>query len=278
MPVPAHGSQPPPLPTFILGAGTERELDCCAVGWCDWQKGLVCQNIHGCTNHIPRIDKWLAKRLPSVTIMRDPRTRFVSAWHYRCHHPNYDCFGVRKEFKAARSGGGKKYSFDDYCAMPEYRNIMTKMLVKDKFPYGDYGPLGDADLREATRRLDLFAFVGLNEMYDTSMVLLADALQLPLEASDFDKERTSNRPDAYRAFTKMLKTNVTLQAEIEEANRLDIGVYEHGRGLFCESLRTSPALVHPMIETELDTKNVCLDLWEKKVGNGAAGHRRRRRR
>ena len=37
-----------------------------AVGWCDWQKGLVCQNIHGCTNHIPRIDKWLNRPLPSV--------------------------------------------------------------------------------------------------------------------------------------------------------------------------------------------------------------------
>ena len=127
--------------TCTVNQGTESELDCCAVGWCDWQKGLVCQNIHGCTNHIPRIDKWLGKPLPSVTIMRDPRTRFVSAWHYRCHHPNYDCFGVRKAFKAVRSGGTKKYTFDEYCAMPEYQNIMVKMLVKDKFPYGNYGEL-----------------------------------------------------------------------------------------------------------------------------------------
>ena len=127
--------------TCTVNQGTESELDCCAVGWCDWQKGLVCQNIHGSTNHIPRIDKWLGKPLPSVTIMRDPRTRFVSAWHYRCHHPNYDCFGVRKAFKAVRSGGTKKYTFDEYCAMPEYQNIMVKMLVKDKFPYGNYGEL-----------------------------------------------------------------------------------------------------------------------------------------
>jgi hypothetical protein len=131
--------------TCTVNQGTEAELDCCAVGWCDWQKGLVCQNIHGCTNHIPRIEKWLSKPLPSVTILRDPRTRFVSAWHYRCHHPNYDCFGVRKAFKAVRGGGAKKYTFDEYCAMPEYQNIMVKMLVKDKFPYGNYGVLTEVN-------------------------------------------------------------------------------------------------------------------------------------
>ena len=71
---------------------TESELDCCMVGWCDWQKGMTCQNIHGCTNHIPRLYKWLHRPLPSVTILRNPVTRFVSAWHYRCHHPNCTAF------------------------------------------------------------------------------------------------------------------------------------------------------------------------------------------
>ena len=52
------------------------------------------------------------------------------------------------------------------------------------------------------------------------------------------------------------------QAGIERANHLDIGLYEHGRKLFCDKLRTSAALVHPMIETELNDKNVCLDFWE----------------
>jgi len=50
--------------------------------------------------------------------------------------------------------------------------------------------------------------------YDTSMVVLAEALGIPLEPSDFDKERTANRPTAYIAFTKMLKTNTTLQVRL----------------------------------------------------------------
>jgi len=48
--------------------------------------------------------------------------------------------------------------------MPEYQNIMVKMLVKDKFPYGDYGVLGPKDLATAISRLNQFVFVGLNEM------------------------------------------------------------------------------------------------------------------
>jgi hypothetical protein len=112
---------------------TESEMDCCAVGWCDWQKGITCQNIHGCTNHIPRVGKWLNKPLPSITMMRDPVTRFISAWFYRCHNPNYDCFGVRKSFKAIRSGKSKRYSYDDYCTMPEYQNIMIKVWCQVLF-------------------------------------------------------------------------------------------------------------------------------------------------
>ena len=133
--------------------GTNMELDCCNVGWCDFQKGVTCQNIHGCTNHIPRLWKWLKRPLPSLIMLRDPLTRYVSAWHYRCHNPNYDCFGVRKEFAAIRYGRSRKKSFDEYLAMAEYQNIMTKMLALDKLPYGNYGELDHLHLKKAKERL-----------------------------------------------------------------------------------------------------------------------------
>jgi hypothetical protein len=124
------------------------------------------------------------------------------------------------------------------------------------------------DLAVGKARIDQFVFVGMNEMYDTSMVLLADVLGIPLVPSDFDKERTANRPKAYHDFMVMLHTNATLQAEIEWANQYDIGLYEHGRAKFCEQLRQSAALVHPMIEAELDKQNVCLDFWAAALGEG----------
>jgi len=173
---------------------TEATLDCCTPGFCDIQKGITCQNIHGCTNHIPRLKRWLVRNLPSVTIFRNPVTRYVSGWHYRCHNPNSDCFDVRKEFEYIRSGRHPQATFQDYLGMEEYSNIMVKMLAKDKFPYGDYGKITQDDCDLAKRNLDKFTFVGMNEMYDTSMVLLAEALGIPLQPVDFDKERTTSRP------------------------------------------------------------------------------------
>jgi hypothetical protein len=34
----------------------------------------------------------------SVTMLRDPVARVVSAWFYRCHSPNRDCYNVRGKF------------------------------------------------------------------------------------------------------------------------------------------------------------------------------------
>ena len=53
-------------------------------------------------------------------------------------------------------------------------------------------PLGPAELERGKQVIDQFVFVGMNEMYDTSIrVLLADALRDShvVEPSDFDKAR-----------------------------------------------------------------------------------------
>lgn len=39
-----------------------------------------------------------------------------------------------------------------------------KMLVKDKFPYGDYGQLTAEDMEIGKSNLNKFVFVGMNEM------------------------------------------------------------------------------------------------------------------
>lgn len=46
------------------------------------------------------------------------------------------------------------------------------------------------------------------------MVLLADALDLPMTPADFDKERSTNRPKAYKDFMEHLHTNSTLQVPV----------------------------------------------------------------
>lgn len=61
--------------------------------------------------------------------------RLLSAWFYRCHSPNNDCFQVRSYFKYIRKGWRPKVTFSEFLEMPEYQNIQTRMLGADSFPY-----------------------------------------------------------------------------------------------------------------------------------------------
>lgn len=137
------------------------------------------------------------------------------------------------------------------------------MFARDKFPYGQYGELTDVDLAEAKKNLLRFTFVGINEMFDTSLVLLAEALRITLEPQDFDKERTALRATEYSRFLVHLEGNSTLQRRIRDVNRLDMALYNFARQIFCTTLENSEALEHPMIEVELDQRNVCFDIWRE---------------
>ena len=59
----------------------------------------------------------------------------MSAWFYRCHTPNNDCFQVRPYFKEIRQGLRPHVTFTEYIEMAEYQNIFTRMLGADSFPY-----------------------------------------------------------------------------------------------------------------------------------------------
>ena len=62
-------------------------------------------------------------------------SRILSAWFYRCHTPNDDCFNVRAYFKSIRAGLIPKVTYAEYIEMPEYSNIQSRMLGADSFPY-----------------------------------------------------------------------------------------------------------------------------------------------
>jgi hypothetical protein len=61
--------------------------------------------------------------------------RLLSAWFYHGHSPNNDYFQVRPYFKDIRDGKLPKVTFEEYIEMPEYQNIITRMLGADSFPY-----------------------------------------------------------------------------------------------------------------------------------------------
>ena len=47
-------------------------------------------------------------------MVREPLGRVVSAWHYRCHNPNWDCFHI----DGVGPVGGTKRLHDDWYVRP----------------------------------------------------------------------------------------------------------------------------------------------------------------
>lgn len=88
----------------------QRNVDCCTnPGFCDNNDHRSCKAIKGCVNHFPQRHR-LFEEPPSITIMREPTSRLLSAWFYRGHSPNMDFFQVRPEFKQIKLGLRPKVS------------------------------------------------------------------------------------------------------------------------------------------------------------------------
>ena len=124
------------LREVMCDAAPERMKDCCTnPGFCDTRAMRRCAAIKGCVNHFANRPFIFKPEVPSITIMRHPVSRLVSAWFYRCHSPNSDCFQVRSEFKLIKQKKKPKAIFPEYMDMPEYNNILTRMLGAGSFPY-----------------------------------------------------------------------------------------------------------------------------------------------
>ena len=75
------------------------------------------------------------RALPLNRISHTLVHRTISGWFYAGHNPNNDAFDVRPEFMEIRKGNLPKVKFQEYARMPEYRDVQTRMLGADSFPY-----------------------------------------------------------------------------------------------------------------------------------------------
>ena len=103
--------------------------------------------------------KYIFKQMPTITIVREPVSRLLSAWFYRGHSPNLDFFQVRPWFKEIADGKRPKVKFDEYIEMVEYQNIQTRMLGADSFPYRNI-----SITKEVLKRTILFALLSHTEL------------------------------------------------------------------------------------------------------------------
>ena len=227
-----------------------RNNDCCTnPGFCDWHAKRRCTAIKGCINHIPQ-RKWVFKYPKSITILREPVSRLISAFFYRGHSPNLDFFSVRPEFKEIKLGKKPKVTFDEYIEMPEYQNIQTRMLGADSFPYRNV-TINDEIFNKAVDALNAFFFVGLQEVYDLSVELMQRELHTDENDQIPVKNERNNNSGPLKKKKAAIKSNKALMERTRQLNNYDERLYFLARNRFCITLEKYPDLY-----AKLDTKKV----------------------
>lgn len=150
-------------------------------GTCPSKELIACQQQHrvvGCTHHFPNNDALLNNSIPSISFMRDPTARSISAFFYPGIHHNGNCTDNIDS------------CFQQYLSDPRWRNIVVKMLT-GQFAYAPVETCRDKrtckhSLELATENLNRLVLMGVSEMWELSLLLMHCKLpQIPPELSEF---------------------------------------------------------------------------------------------
>jgi hypothetical protein len=132
----------------------------------------------GCTNHYSNYAALLNQSVPSVSLLREPRSRSLSAFFYPGRHHNSNCTS------------GFDTCFEVYVHDNRWKNVATKMLTGAHA----YDPVETCaskhqcvhSLELAKQNLRNLHFVGLAEWWELSLLLLHRRLPgVPPELSEF---------------------------------------------------------------------------------------------
>ena len=216
----------------------------------------------------------------SLTMLRHPWSRLVSAYFYKGHSPNYDVYELRPSewlHPAGRNESAwRTRTFDEYVSYPEYRNVVTKMFgdshgckhgqgcdrLGDKCSnalavachgYRNATYLGEEHLAAARAALDAHAFFGLLEAYNSSVNLMAVTFGIELTAADFVKDRVRRQTGRDVA----VKTNANFCRLAMRQNSLDARLYEWAHRRFCERLHARGLMEDANVRRELARKGFC---------------------
>ena len=226
-----------------------RNADCCLnPGFCD-NAHRRCAAIKGCTNHLPN-RKWIFEPPPSITMMREPVSRLISAFFYRGHSPNIDSFGVRPEFKLIKLGKAPRVEFPEYIEMVEYQNIQTRMLGAGSFPYRNV-TITDEIFAKAQEAVEGFFFVGVQEAYELSVELLQRELKVGELDIPIENERDNNSKPKTKMDKDRIRSDTKLIARTLEVNDWDVRLYDMGVRRFCNALAKYPDLLDKLDTTKV---------------------------
>lgn len=219
----------------------KKHQDCCTnPGYCDWWAKQRCESIKGCTDHFPNRQHVYMEKKPSISLVREPVSRIISAWFYRGHSPNLDFFNVRPEFKEISQGKRPKVTFEEYMGMHEYHNIQTRMLGADSFPYRNI-TVNDEIFAKAVDTLNSLYFVGIQEDFDASVSVMLRDFNVSMDYT-IKKERDMSNAGIAKAKAK-LKNDPMIIKKLREINSYDMKLYDLAIKKFCESANKYPELL-----------------------------------
>ncbi|MBD1381914.1 sulfotransferase family 2 domain-containing protein [Metabacillus arenae] len=162
------------------------------------------------------IHRYLNKPYTYITMLRDPIDRVISIYYYLLRSPGHNLYDKVKDI-----------SFEDFVLDDKFRrqteNLQT-LFISGK---------SSKELSIAKHNLkNYFSVVGIMERFDESLFLMSQ--EFGWKNINYKKKNvTKNRPAKEDFSEKIID-------KLKEKNELDIELYEYGKELFEEKLKTLP--------------------------------------
>jgi hypothetical protein len=205
---------------------TVRKLQRRPGGWDVWlgRGGRVA------VGHVPY--RVFRKHLPPetryITFLRDPIDRVLSHYYRHIHNPNLTPEKRRQAQERRRERAASLEEALGELRLPHVRNLATRFLCGHPTPREELAP---SALENAKENLRNFAFVGIQERFEESIILLQRTLGLEV-VPFLNRHVSEDRPQVDEISTEQ-------RALIEEHNQLDAELYRFGQELFDDAVAAS---------------------------------------
>jgi hypothetical protein len=203
---------------------SERKLSKESGGWDSWRRGGGRVTV----GHVPygAFRRHLPAGTRYMTFLREPVDRVLSHYYRHIHIRDPSRSGRVERRPGARVKAGSIEQALVELRMPQVNNLCTRFL-SGRDPIAE---LPDGALDDAKDNLRSFAFVGIQEQFEESIVLLKRVLGLgDLPYEDRHVSRAGSRP----AVDEITDEQRQL---IASCNCLDAELYRFGLGLFEEAV------------------------------------------
>jgi len=156
------------------------------------------------------VHQYLPQESTYITMLREPVARFLSAYYFLQRRPLHP---MHRKVKSERIG------VEDFIRLtPQRQNLQCSLIAGIKSP----GKCEESTLEIAKENLaKSFSIVGLSERFEESLMLIAKTFQWEIPFYE-NRKVAKTRPKVEANAVDMIK----------EHNRLDLELYEFGKGLF----------------------------------------------